>query len=394
MDMFIKGYGRFFRLTFRTLFRSRGTYAQLSPGRFLVLLFWLPTTFIHHTIHWFFFMVDAVLFPGYRKVEVREPVFLLGVPRSGTTLLQRTMAQDTEGFTGFQLWEMMMAPSITEKYIFTGIGKLDRLLGGFGKKLVLRIEKKALAELSKIHPTGFFKAEEDELLLVMAFSTLALVYPFPFVDEFLPMARFDTEVEDADRKMIMKFYKRCIQRHLYFHGPEKRFISKNPLATGKILSLRETFPDAKIICNVRTPTEAVPSMLSLTDYYWRAFKNNKDVSDFRELLLTVASYFYSYPIEVLDQIPEDGQAVVQFEDLKHHLKDTITGLYTRLNIPITEAYLAKLDAQEASSKKFVSQHAYQPDLHGLTQEQIEEVFHLAYDHYGYARSVETTSQED
>lgn len=360
----------------------------------MVLLVWLPASFFHNLIHWFFFAVDWIVFPGYRKVEVREPMFLLGVPRSGTTLLQRTMAMDEGEFTGFQLWEMMMAPSITEKYIFTAVGKLDTFLGGFGKKLILRIEKKALGELNKIHPTGLFKAEEDEAILVMAFSTLALVYPFPFIDEFLPMVRFDQDVPEKDRKLIMGFYRSCIQRHLYFHGEEKRFISKNPLATGKILSLRDEFPDAKIICNVRTPTEAVPSMLSLTDYYWHTFKNNKDISEFREVLLNAASYFYSYPIEVLDTLPQNSHAVVQFEDLKGKLKETIVQLYERLEIPVSDAYLAKLDELENKSKKFVSQHTYEPDLHGLTQDQIEEVFSIAYDHYGYARFGEQATDSD
>ena len=48
------------------------------------------------------------------------------------------------------------------------------------------------------------------------------------IDEMNRFSRFDTDVSPEHRKKIMRFYKKCVQRHLYVFGPEKHFLSKNP----------------------------------------------------------------------------------------------------------------------------------------------------------------------
>jgi hypothetical protein len=56
-----------------------------------VLCFAVPVVSSFHAICFF---LDAILFPGLRKVQVREPVFMVGHARSGTTLTHRLMSRD------------------------------------------------------------------------------------------------------------------------------------------------------------------------------------------------------------------------------------------------------------------------------------------------------------
>jgi hypothetical protein len=73
----------------------------------------------------------------------------------------------------------------------------------------------------------------------------------------------------------MKYYKECVQRHLfarfglwseYFpkHYADKKIIytSKNPTFTYRLKVLYKTFPDCKVISLVRDPVESVPSLAS------------------------------------------------------------------------------------------------------------------------------------
>ena len=63
--------------------------------------------------------LDNIFFPQYRKVEVKNPVFIIGHPRSGTTFLHRLLTQ-TNDFAVFQLWHILL-PSLTARVLLKPI---------------------------------------------------------------------------------------------------------------------------------------------------------------------------------------------------------------------------------------------------------------------------------
>ncbi len=50
-------------------------------------------------------MLDHVFFPGFRRQPVKEPVFIVAPPRSGTTLTQKLMSLDVERFVHVKLYQ-------------------------------------------------------------------------------------------------------------------------------------------------------------------------------------------------------------------------------------------------------------------------------------------------
>ena len=113
----------FIRYNFKAFFQTRGKNYRLTPKRFLILFFWLLLFIPSEIIYHLFLLLDEILFPGYRKTKVEKPVFIIGNPRSGTTFLHRIMDKDKQNFTSFQVWELIFAPSITQrKLIWALIG--------------------------------------------------------------------------------------------------------------------------------------------------------------------------------------------------------------------------------------------------------------------------------
>ncbi len=37
--------------------------------------------------------LDAIFFPGFKNVEIKQPVFIIGHPRSGTTFMHKLFTQ-------------------------------------------------------------------------------------------------------------------------------------------------------------------------------------------------------------------------------------------------------------------------------------------------------------
>src|SRR5262249_10180537 len=86
-------------------------------------------------------ILDHLFFPGFRRQEVREPIFIVAPPRSGTTFLQNLMCLDEERFTHVRLYQTIF-PAVTYHRIFHFLAWLDGKCGGILARLVHWSEKK------------------------------------------------------------------------------------------------------------------------------------------------------------------------------------------------------------------------------------------------------------
>jgi omega-hydroxy-beta-dihydromenaquinone-9 sulfotransferase len=201
------------RLYAKSLRAPSTSNARITPKRAFVLWVVSPFLILVGVAHLICFLLDELFFRGYRTVEVRQPVFIVGVFRSGTTFIHRLLAKDTSRFTCMKLWEILLAPSVTQKKILLALSALDRRLGSPVRKRILAWEEKALEAIHRIHTLSLFEPEEDDPILLNIFSSFFQYFPFPFDDEENPFIRFDTRLFARDRERIMEFYKRCVKSH-------------------------------------------------------------------------------------------------------------------------------------------------------------------------------------
>lgn len=61
-------------------------------------------------VTWVHPLLDELLFPDHRRIEVRAPVFIVSNFRGGTTFLHRLLALDRDRFCTMQMWEVLLAP--------------------------------------------------------------------------------------------------------------------------------------------------------------------------------------------------------------------------------------------------------------------------------------------
>ena len=375
------------RLVYRALFYARGTNARLTPHRLLVIFIIFPLYVIIEAASWLGFLLDEVLFPGYRRQEIQKPLFIIGVPRSGTTFLQRLLAQDESQLTSMRLWEIIFAPSVTQKKFFAAIGTVDRQLGGYLHSAVGGIEKRILGGTATIHKMGLFEAEEDCMILLHIFSSAFLVFMFPFLDDLWPYVNFDMEMPPADRERIMRFYRRCVQRHLYAFGGGRRFLSKNPTFSGMVESLNRTFSDAQFVCMVRTPLDTVPSVVSLFHYYFNKFLSPVEEYPLRDAATRMVAIYYRYPLQMLALLPVGRQQVITYHALTSDPGATVSALYERFGTDLCPAYRTVLDRETAKARSYKSNHVYSLEQFNLSREQLASEFNDIFEQFGFERGV-------
>jgi len=377
----------FFRLAYRTLFTTRGTNARLTPKRIFILLLLAVLYGAVEITNWLGFLLDSILFRGSREQAIREPVFVVGVPRSGTTFLHRLLARDEEQFTSMKFWEILFAPSIIQKKFYNTIGALDALCGSPFYRLIRALEKRSLRNLAKIHPISLFDAEEDGIILLHIFSSAFLGFVLPFLDDLWPYILLDPEMKDAaQRGKIMAFYRRCVQNHLYVFGREKRFLSKNPLFSAMVGSLNETFPDAKFICMARTPFETVPSAVSLLTFYFNTFLSPIEPCPFLDRQMKMIDCYYRYPLTRLDRMPAERQQVITYQALVTRPAQAVIEIYKSFGFELSPAYNKIIQREEEKARSYKSKHEYSLEKFNLSREQIVARYEDIFDRFGFEKA--------
>ncbi|MGV8048899.1 MAG: sulfotransferase [Anaerolineaceae bacterium] len=373
----------FLRYNFRAFFKSKGTQYRLTPKRFLFLFFWNIGYVLVELINRIFFLLDEIFFPGYHKQEIRQPVFIIGNPRSGTTFLHRLMFKDKDSFTAFTVWELVLAPSITQRKIIWGIGKIGKAVG-HPVSLAAKAINKSLRE-GKAHVAHTVKveeAEEDEHVMIHAWSSETLFNLYPFMDEVFPYFYFDRDIPEKKQCKVMRFYKRMIQKHLYAHGGNKILLSKNPSHSSRINALSQTFPDAQFIKLIRNPFEALPSMLDSMSIGINIFCDPLERYPFTEEYIELMKYYYFYPVEYFKDKP-DACKFIKYDDLVEHPDEIVEDLYSWLKLDYSGKYEGIVSEEAHAQRQYKSQHVYPLEQMGLTEERIISEFADVFSFYEF-----------
>lgn len=372
------------RFAYKWLFRTPWTGRRLLVAGAFFLVFPLFELVIWIGLWW-----DEILFPGYRRRRVEAPVFIAGNPRSGTTFLHRLLSKDRR-FTTMKMWEILFAPSVFARKVLGFLGRLDRLLGRPLTRSRKRVED-VWHEQNVMHKVSLTEPEEDDYLLLHAWSALTTGLSAGVISEALPYTYFDSRVPKPRRDRIMEFYRGCLKRHLHAHRrePGRVYLAKNPALCPKLATVYEHFPDARVIYLVRSPLEMLPSYVSMMEFSWRAVgmpvegKHRRALHDY---LFEMAGHWYRHALEVLDRVPEDQAVVVRYDDLVADPDRTVREIYDQLGLEVDAELAEVLSRETEKARRYESRHDYGLEELGLSRERIESEFADVFDRFGFESS--------
>jgi hypothetical protein len=188
------------------------------------------------------------------------------------------------------------------------------------------------------------------------------------------------EMPPAKRRRLMRFYAECVRRQIYLNGRDKVHLSKNPVFSGRVASLIETFPDARIVVCLRDPGETIPSLLKLMQTGWARRRWDAERMQ-RSLRILAEQSFHTYrhPLEVLRRHPETPHAIVDYRDLVRDPAAVVHRVYERLGFPRSAELDRALAVQERRSGAHESGHTYTLEEFGLEREEIHAALADLYD---------------
>lgn len=350
-----------------------------------LLLLWIPLVAAFHAVCFF---LDGILFPAMWRTAIREPIFVLGHARSGTTHVHRLLMRDDARYSAFRFYEMFF-PSLLQKKTIRAVARFDReYLGGRLTRRVQAWEERHYAAVRKVHEMGLTEYEEDDIVLYHSCASGYWITKLPYMDQ-LDFYSVDDWPARKQRR-LMRFYAACVRRQLYLNGGDKIHLSKNPIFAGRVEALLETFPDARIVVPVRHPEETIPSLLKLVSGGWRRLRwGDERMRHCQRVLAAQSFHTYRHPLAVIDARPQTRSAVVDYRDLVENPAVAIRGIYDRLGIDMTDDYATVLAAESARARKHVSGHRYSLQEFGLDANAIRRELsdlYVRFDWEGIARA--------
>jgi len=192
--------------------------------------------------------LDHLLFPKLAKTRANRPIVLVGNPRTGTTFLQRFLAD--EGFgAGMELF-LMLYPSLF----------LQKLL----KPILPLLEKVSPARFhsTDAHQTSLTSVETDDVAVLFRYLDGFFLYGFflSFDDEDrLPW--FDPRVRDTSKRDL-DWLDGLWRRSLLLHKADRNVAKVFSFAV-RLPQFLERFPEAQVLYMARDPLSVFPSSMSL-----------------------------------------------------------------------------------------------------------------------------------
>jgi omega-hydroxy-beta-dihydromenaquinone-9 sulfotransferase len=331
---------------------------RARPGGWFFLAL-APLAFLVWLTHWCCLLLDELFFPAYRHLEIKQPLFIIGPPRTGTTHLHRVMAGHEDTFTTTRTWELFLAPSIVQKKILRMIYRGDQRCGGGLMRLAEKSERSFTKATDHLHKSSLTQPEEDFYFLLLALACPALMVALPQHRRSWQAAFFN-DAPPRTRQAWLTLYHRCLQKHLFVFGEGRRLLSKNASANPWLRDLAHAYPDATFAVCSRDPAEAIASMNSLAERIRDdlGVRENAPADPSASSLTALMHHHYACLHRILPELPDDRWFNVPIEAMRHDLDATVRALCAHTGVDITPAFATSIKKAAIAASHYRSGHHY------------------------------------
>jgi omega-hydroxy-beta-dihydromenaquinone-9 sulfotransferase len=337
----------------RRLYRGGGLSLRglfLLPAYYLQIIAALP-----------FALLQFLLYGKRIKKTVisKDPVFILGHYRSGTTLLQKLMVSNK--LFGFLTNYDALFPNSNllfgkrMQYVFQWVINLLKIKNPFFHNSIVNLSE---------------ATEEDDYLMNKA-STYSAYWGFVFPKrwrEWLNGSKqfMNQQYCDGWKREYLKTIK-----YVTFKNNGKQLVLKSPPNTERISMLLEMFPQAKFIFIYRNPVHLYYSIRNMWKKTILKYYSVQQISeaDLDEIILGHFNYLIEQYEKDKKHIPEGNLIEIAYEELKADSFSVMQKIYLKINLPEFELSVDNLRLQLEKEKDYQN-FQYQPD--NITFKKIKE----------------------
>jgi hypothetical protein len=298
--------------------------------------------------------------PEYAQVPIDRPVFVTGLPRTGTTALQRLLTADP-GSQGLEMWLAQVPQPRPPRETWADNPVFQLIQAGFSR------HHEEHPEFMGVHYMAADQVEECWQLLQQSMRSISF-------ETLAHVPGYSAWLRGQDWTCAYRRHRSNLQM-IGLHDTGRRWVLKNPSHLFALDALLAVYPDALVIQTHRSPRTAIASACSLAAQAsagWSSVFTGEVIGRSqldlwaRGLSLFTAQRAGHDPARFYD---------VHYDDLVADPMGTVEAIYGHFGLPLTgEAADAIRSLATASRAGGESAHRYALDEFGLTGEEVDERF--------------------
>lgn len=317
--------------------------------------------------------------PTTERSPVERPIFVTGMPRTGTTMLHNLLA-GLPGLRGFTPWQMRyVVPEFD-----AGAGWRDGARADTAAEIRALYER--VPELARIHPMAVDAPDECHWLTRHSLTALFFTYVLyvPSYTRWLlssprPQVYAEHRVQlqlliERDRAGSATSSAASSAASSATSSPGAgRLVLKDPGHLWHLGELFDAYPDARVVRLHRDPRESLPSLCSLLHTFHRMDSSRVDARKLGPYVLDIVDRGLAGEREARTNRSAATILDIEYRDLVSDPIGTVRRICAWAEHPIDERDSARITAWLAENPKDKSgRHVYRAGDFGLTPEQIVE----------------------
>lgn len=301
--------------------------------------------------------------PEILDEKIVAPLVILGLTRTGTTLLQRLIAADSR-FYSAAWWENRFP--VPEADDIRGEKRI-----AMAKAEVAAILE-ASPELAAIHPWDAMGADEDILLLDQTlYSTTS--------ETMAPIKSYHDWLGQQDMRPAYAYLKKMLQL-LQWQKKQRglnaeRWLLKTPIHLGNVDIIVEQFPDAQFIQTHRDPLQTLPSYASMIYNLWHAGTDKVDADLAGYIGGSVMHRDLYRCMAAREKLPANKFFDVDFRETVRDPVGLIGRIYEHFGMPMTDKARQQIQAyMDSNPREKRPPHNYTLEQFGYSEEGVKADF--------------------
>jgi hypothetical protein len=300
--------------------------------------------------------------PEILAEQLPPPVVVLGLARTGTTLLHRLLATDPR-FYAAAWWEVRFPVPTADD-----IQGSQRIAAA---KVEVAGILQAMPELAAIHPWDALGADEDIMLIdhTLLSTTAESLACIPSYRSWIHT--LDLRPAYGYLVKLMKF----LQWQKKQRGQHANYwVLKTPMHLGYVEIIAEAMPGAVFVQTHRDPLTTMPSFASFVHMLWAMGSNSADAHEAARQWSDTLERHLNHCLAQRSRLTNTF-IDVDFRDTVSEPEHVVERIYRRIGLPMTAATRAGIhDYMASHPREGRPKHDYTLEEFGFTRAELEQRF--------------------
>jgi hypothetical protein len=276
--------------------------------------------------------------PEIRDIEIRAPIIIAGLPRSGTTHLVNLISADTR-LRSLPYWESLEPYPAPEDV--AGADGIDPRLARC--RQIYERQDLILPLLRAMHHMTPEHVHEEIEVQELDVSTYNLEW-------YARVPRWRDYYLAHDQRPHYAYLNKALQALQWLRGPD-RWVLKSPQHLEQLAPLIETFPDATVVLTHRDPVSVIRSAITMLAYGARIRRTRVDTHDIADYWIDRIERLLAACVRDRDRLPATQSIDVLFHEFMADDVAMVGRIYDLAGLAMTETARARLDRYMAANPR-------------------------------------------